>query len=51
MSKKSSYTLLENKLMLGHPAKRHHLVCWQAYISANWAVGGVCNVFACLLGS
>ena len=34
-----------------YTAKRHQLVCWQAYISVNWAVGGVCNVFACLLGS
>ena len=24
---------------------------WQASISVNWAVGGVCKVFACLLGS
>ena len=29
----------------------HHLVCWQASISASWAVGGVCKVFASLLGS
>ena len=26
-------------------------MCWQASISVNWAVGGVCKVFACLLGS
>ena len=32
-------------------AKRHQLVCWQASISVNWAVGIVCKVFACLLGS
>src|SRR4029434_1194029 len=25
-------------------------LCWQASISVNWAVGGVCKVFACLLG-
>ena len=34
-----------------YTAKRHHLVCWQASISVNWAVGGVCKAFACLLGS
>src|SRR4029434_5756161 len=35
-----------------YTAKRHQLVCcWQASISVNWAVGGVCKVFACLLGS
>ena len=32
-----------------YTAKRHQLVCWQA--SVSWAVGGVCKVFACLLGS
>src|SRR4029434_10518880 len=32
-------------------AKTHQLVCWQASISVNWAVGGVCKFFACLLGS
>src|SRR4029434_645015 len=32
-------------------AKRHQLVCWKASISVSWAVGGVCKVFACLLGS
>ena len=26
-------------------AKRHQLVCWQAYISANWSVDGVCMPF------
>ena len=30
---------------------RHQLACWQASISVSWAVGGVCKVFACLLGS
>ena len=34
-----------------YTAERHQLVCWQASISVNWAVGGVCKVFACLLGS
>src|SRR4029434_1668246 len=34
-----------------YTAKRHPLVCWQASISVSWAVGGVCKVFACLLGS
>ena len=34
-----------------YTAKRPQLVCWQASISVNWAVGGVCKVFACLLGS
>ena len=34
-----------------YTAKRHLLVCWQASISANWAAGGVCKIFACLLGS
>ena len=34
-----------------YTAKRHQLVCWQASISVSWAVGGVCKVFACLLGS
>src|SRR4029434_9854741 len=34
-----------------YTAKRHQLVCWQASISAKWVVGGVCKVFACLLGS
>ena len=32
-------------------AKRHQLLCWQAFISVSWVVGGVCKVFACLLGS
>ena len=26
-------------------------MCWQASISVSWAVGGVSEVFACLLGS
>ena len=26
-----------------YTAKTHQLVCWQASISVNWAVGGVCN--------
>src|SRR4029434_6411488 len=34
-----------------YTAKRHQSVCWQASISVNWAAGGVCKVFACLLGS
>src|SRR4029434_445534 len=34
-----------------YTAKSHRLVCWQASISVNWAVGGVCRGFACLLGS
>ena len=34
-----------------YTAKRHQLACWQASISVSWAVGGVCKVFACLLGS
>ena len=33
------------------PVSDHQLACWQASISVNWAVGGVCKVFACLLGS
>ena len=37
--------------LASYTAKRHQLVCWQASISVNWAVGGVCKVFACLLGS
>ena len=32
-------------------AKRHQLGCWKASISANWAVGGVCKVFAYVLVS
>ena len=27
-----------------YTAKRHLLVCWQASISVNWAVGGVSKV-------
>ena len=42
---------LSQHFIANYTAKIHQLVCWQAYISANWAVGGVCNVFACLLGS
>src|SRR4029434_10162494 len=34
-----------------YTAKRHQLMCWQASISVSWAVGGVCKVSACLLGS
>src|SRR4029434_343568 len=45
---------LEEKLsqhdIASYTAKRHPLVCWQASISVNWAVCGVCKVFACLLG-
>ena len=44
--------IMEEKLsqndIASYTAKRHHLVCWQASISVNWAVGGVCTVFACL---
>ena len=46
---------MEEKLsqhdIANYTAKRHQLVCWQASISVNWAVGGVCKVFPCLLGS
>ena len=46
---------MEEKLsqhdIASYTAKRHQLVCWQASVSVNWAVGGVCKVFACLLGS
>ena len=46
---------MEEKLpqhdIASYAAKRHQLVCWQASISVNWAVGSVCKVFACLLGS
>ena len=46
---------MEEKLsqhdIASYTAKRHQLVCWQASISVNWAVGGVCKVFAYLLGS
>src|SRR4029434_3767300 len=45
---------MEEKLsqsdIASYTVKRHQLVCWHASISVNWAVGGVCNVFACLLG-
>ena len=34
-----------------YTAKIHQLACWQASISVSWAIGGVCKVFACLLGS
>ena len=41
---------MEEKLsqhdIANYTAKRHQLVCWQAYISVNLAVGGVCKVFA-----
>ena len=44
---------MEEKLsqhdIASYTAKRHQLVCWEASISVNWAVGGVCKVFACLL--
>ena len=37
---------MEKKLsqhnIASYTAKRHQLVCWQAYISVNWAVGVVC---------
>ena len=46
---------LEEKLsqhdIASYTAKRHQLVCWQASIGVNWAVGGVCKVFASILGS
>src|SRR4029434_6903807 len=31
--------------------KDTRLMCWQTSISVSWAIGGVCKVFACLLGS
>ena len=37
---------MEEKLsqhdIASYTAKRHQLVCWQASISVNWVVGGVC---------
>ena len=46
---------MEEKLsqhdIASYTGKRHQLVCWQAYISVIWAVGGVCKAFAYLLGS
>ena len=43
---------MEEKLAIAsYTAKIHQLVCSQASISVSWAVGGVCKVFACLLGS
>ena len=46
---------MEEKLsehdIASYTAKIHQLVCWQASISVNWAVGGVCKVFASLLVS
>ena len=46
---------MEEKLsqhdIASYTAKRHQLLCWQASIRVNWAVGGVCKVFVCLLGS
>ena len=46
---------MEEKLsqhdIASYTAKGHRLGCWQAYISANWAVGGVLRGSACLLGS
>ena len=46
---------MEEKLsqndIASYTAKIPQLVWWQAYISVNWAVGGVCKVFAGLLGS
>ena len=45
---------MEEKLsrhdIASYTAKRHQSVCWQVYISVNWAVSSVCKVFACLLG-
>ena len=32
-----------------YTAKRHQLICWQASISVNWAVGGVCKVLSLLV--
>ena len=41
---------MEEKLsqhdIASYTAKRHQLVCWHASISVDWAVGGVCKVFA-----
>ena len=46
---------MEEKLsqndIASNTAKRHQLVCWHVSINANWAFGGVCKVFVCLLGS
>ena len=40
---------MEEKLsqhdIASYTTKRHQLVCWQASISANWAVGGVLQGF------
>ena len=40
---------MEEKVTLhdiaSYTAKRHQLVCWQAYISVNWAVLGFCMPF------
>ena len=42
--------IMEEKLsqheIASYTAKRHQLECCQAYISVNWAVCGVCKVFA-----
>ena len=46
---------MEEKLsqhdIASYTAKRDQLVCWQASISVNWAVCGVCKVFEYLLGT
>src|SRR4029434_10461926 len=34
-----------------YTAKRHQLVYLQASIGVNWAVNGICKVFASILGS
>src|SRR4029434_5304635 len=42
---------LSQRDIANYTAKRHQLVCWQASISVNWAIGDVCKVFVCLLVS
>ena len=48
-------TKMEEKLsqhdIASYTAKRHQLVCWQAYVSVNWAVVGACKVFPFFLGT
>src|SRR4029434_10060122 len=54
-SRMENHAKKEEKLLqhdiASYTAKRHQLVCWQAYVSVNWAVVGACKVFPCLLGS
>ena len=54
-SRMENHAKKEEKLLqhdiASYTAKIHQLVCWQASLSANWAVGGVRKVFACLLVS